>query len=332
VSDDPPEDTMVPLERLPVPAARCELGGRDGVLTATNERFRTAFDARAGTEIDEWLNEVLVGGSADGVGERLTAGDPVELRVRGDTAADARYYCLRSEVDETGTGTLLVTPTDADGSEVDHLASVVSHDLRNPLDVAKARLEAARETGEPEHFDRLEQAHERMAVIIDDVLTLTRGTGAIDRSPGVDVGAVARAAWAGVETGGATLRVDDTIGTAKADADRLQRLFENLFRNAVEHGTRSETEARDGTDEAAGPTVRLQATSDGFAVCDDGPGIPADERDRVFDPGYTTDGNGTGLGLTIVERIAEAHGWTVRVADGEFGGARFEFEVPREVF
>lgn len=58
---------------------------------------------------------------------------------------------------------------------------------------------------------------------------------------------------------------------------------------------------------------------------DDGPGIPDDEREPVLEPGYSTAENGTGFGLSIVQRIAEAHGWTTRVTDSEAGGARFEF-------
>ena len=63
----------------------------------------------------------------------------------------------------------------------------------------------------------------------------------------------------------------------------------------------------------------------GFYVEDDGPGIPADERDRVLDPGYMSAAAGIGFGLAIVDRIAAAHGWTVRVAESVDGGVRFEF-------
>ena len=70
-------------------------------------------------------------------------------------------------------------------------------------------------------------------------------------------------------------------------------------------------------------TVGPSSEGDGFYVEDDGPGIPAGERERVFDHGYTT-GDGTGLGLAIVERVADAHGWSVRVGESEAGGARFE--------
>ena len=64
--------------------------------------------------------------------------------------------------------------------------------------------------------------------------------------------------------------------------------------------------------------------SDGFYVEDDGPGIPADTRETVFDHGYTTSETGTGFGLPIVNEIVEAHGGTISVLEGHDGGARFE--------
>jgi len=63
---------------------------------------------------------------------------------------------------------------------------------------------------------------------------------------------------------------------------------------------------------------------DGFYVADDGPGIPPDERDRVFEPGHSTSEDGTGYGLWIVEEIVTAHGWTVDATESATGGARFE--------
>ena len=107
--------------------------------------------------------------------------------------------------------------------------------------------------------------------------------------------------------------------------------------DAVEHGSTSNRPKADDAvesgsmssqaepDDAADPSVTVQVerlADGGFAVADDGPGIPADDRDRVFESGYTT-GDGTGLGLAIVKTIAEAHGWTVSVAESDAGGARF---------
>ena len=100
--------------------------------------------------------------------------------------------------------------------------------------------------------------------------------------------------------------------TVESDRSRLTELFENLCRNAIEHG-------------GEGVTVTVGATQAGFFIADDGPGIPDGERRAVFESGYSTTADGTGFGLAIVSRIAEAHGWTVTATESESGGARFEF-------
>jgi signal transduction histidine kinase len=71
-------------------------------------------------------------------------------------------------------------------------------------------------------------------------------------------------------------------------------------------------------------TVTVGELDDGFFIGDDGPGIPEDERERIFDAGYSTREDGTGFGLSIVRRIVEAHDWEIRVTDGAEGGTRFE--------
>jgi signal transduction histidine kinase len=171
-----------------------------------------------------------------------------------------------------------------------------------------------------------------MERIIQDVLTLARGESALDTVTGVDVEAVATDAWATVDTRGASLAVDGDLPTVEADPDRLQRLFENLFRNSVEHGAGARTDdaaqPSQSTDSSGrGVGVRVGRVDGGFFVADDGPGVPPADRTRVFDPGYSGNGTtgGTGLGLTIVEEIADAHDWTVSLTSGERGGARFEF-------
>jgi two-component sensor histidine kinase len=196
--------------------------------------------------------------------------------------------------------------------DVDRVASVLSHDLRNPLDVAKARLREARETGADEHFDHVEKAHERMERIIEDVLTLSRGTEYIDPDDTVDLQTVVESAWETVETGSATLTITNELPTAVADEDRIERLFENLFRNAVEHGDH--------------PAITVGFFNDavaGFYVADDGPGIQSEEHSAIFEPGYSSHDHGTGLGLSIVKRIVESHDWTIKVKSDN-SGARFE--------
>lgn len=201
---------------------------------------------------------------------------------------------------------------------LDQVASTISHDLRNPIQIADGYadlLEADVATGDlaaaDERIEEIRDAIDRMDAIIEDVLTLARqGTTVVDPEP-VSLETAAKTAWSNVETSSATLEVED--GTLEADRDRLLTVFENLFRNAVEHG---------GPD----PTVTVRPTETGFAVEDDGSGIDPNAADEVFAYGYTTETDGTGLGLSIVRTMAEAHGWSVRLAP-EADGARFVFRT-----
>jgi len=198
----------------------------------------------------------------------------------------------------------------AQNERLDEFASMVSHDLRNPLNVAKSRLELARDECDSAHLDQIERAHDRMDDLIDDLLTVARETETVPDTEPVDIAAIVEECWANVETEESTLVVE-TDRTVEADRGRLKRVFENFVRNAVEHG--------DGT-----VTVTVGELADGFYVEDDGPGIPEAERGGVFDAGYSTSVDGTGYGLNIVEGIVDAHGWEIRVVESTKGGARFE--------
>ena len=195
---------------------------------------------------------------------------------------------------------------------LDQFASVVSHDLRNPLQVLRGALDGARATDDLTHLDRGEQAIERMEVLIDDVLSLARQGQPIDETESVSLTAVADSCWEVVDAADATFVVADDY-QFRADPSRLRQLLENLYRNAIEHG---------GTDVTV--TVGRLPDGDGFYVADDGPGIPPEARDEVFESGYSTADGGTGFGLAIVGEIVDAHGWEIAVTESEGGGARFE--------
>ena len=193
---------------------------------------------------------------------------------------------------------------------LDESASVLSHDLRNPLNIAEVRLELAQGEIDSEHFAPIERSHTRMRSLIESLLTLARNGDDIEELESVDLDSFAENCWRNVDTQQATLETT-TDQTVQADRSQLKQLVENLVRNAVEHGDRE-------------VTITIGALDNGFYVEDDGPGIPPDARDEIFDLGYSTADNGTGLGLSIVKRVADAHGWEMTVTDGADGGARFE--------
>jgi signal transduction histidine kinase len=198
---------------------------------------------------------------------------------------------------------------DDPADQLEEVADILSHDLGNHLTVAAGKLELAREQGDERYLERVEGALDRIEALVDEVVNLARTGRLVDETAVVELRETARTAWAAIPTEDATLVVDSSVGHV-ANPRALCHLLENVMHNAVVH---------------AGPavTVTIGATDQGFYVEDDGPGIPAADRELVFERGYRAGDRETGLGLTIVDRIASAHGWTIRASDAEHGGARF---------
>jgi PAS domain S-box-containing protein len=195
---------------------------------------------------------------------------------------------------------------------LEKFASVLSHDLRNPLNVASGRVELAREETGNEHLGPAQSSLDRMEQLIDDTLALARAGDPELTTESVALDTLVQDSWGNVDTRDAELTVSTAL-TVRGDRSRLRRVFENLIRNAIDHG---------GDDVTV--TVGDLPDEAGFYVADDGPGIPADQRSAVFEQGYSTGESGTGFGLSIVREIVDAHGWEVTVTESETGGARFE--------
>ena len=191
---------------------------------------------------------------------------------------------------------------------LESFASMLAHELRNPLHVAELYLGQAIE-GDREAAEHVEAAHGRIEEMVEVLLVTARKADANPDTEPVALAAVAGEAWDDVRVQGAELVVE-TDRTVRANSVHLRHLFENLFKNSVEHG-----------DE--GVTIRVGDLETGFYVEDDGPGIPEDRRERVFDAGYTT--GGIGFGLAFVSRIVETYDWDCTVTEADGGGARFEF-------
>ena len=201
--------------------------------------------------------------------------------------------------------------------QLEQFASVISHDLQNPLNVISGYLDLAVETGDVDHLDPAVDAADRMSEMLDDLLTLAREGRAVGETEEVELEPIVTEAWESVETHDASLETVgfDALDPIEADDSRLQEAFENLFKNAIVH---------------AGEDVDIRVETDGGTVyvADDGPGIPPDKRDVVFEYGHTG-GNGTGLGLAIVRSIIEGHDWEISAAESEEGGARFDIDLGR---
>jgi len=257
---------------------------------------------------------------ADAAAESLDAGATDVVRACGDSDAIA---VLAHRISNVVAAARAAADAERQRQRLDEFVRGVSHDLRNPLTVAQGRLDLAERDCDSDHLADASTAVDRTLELIADLLTLAKqGETPREREP-VALSDLADECWANVETGGATLTVAGDR-TVLADPSRLKRLFENLFRNAVEHGGDDVT-VTVGEIAPMYTTTRAEAVlPSGFFVEDDGSGIPREDRERVFEVGYTTDDDGTGFGLNIVRDIAAAHGWQVAVSEGTRGGARFE--------
>ncbi|OYR79564.1 PAS domain-containing sensor histidine kinase, partial [Halorubrum sp. E3] len=188
-------------------------------------------------------------------------------------------------------------------------ASIVSHDLRNPLSVIRGSIEMARLRGETEPLERGERAVDRIDQLVSELLTLARqGTG-MDEPTEFDLASVARDAWETAAEGDDAELVVAGDARVYGDRGRMRQALENLFRNATEHATPDAAEASGnesdgdpaGDDASDGDpagdgdgasdddlTVLVTATDEGFLVADDGTGIDPDHRESVFESGFTT--------------------------------------------
>jgi signal transduction histidine kinase/phosphohistidine swiveling domain-containing protein len=203
---------------------------------------------------------------------------------------------------------------------LEQFSAVVSHELRNPLNVLSGYLDLVEDDVEGSSYAAMDRAVHRMETLIDDLLMLARRGDAVAETESVSVAAVAENAWDSIRAPNATLTVADDVDRVEADPGRLRQLFENLFRNAVDHGG-------PGVDIEVG-AVSGRPEERGMYVADDGPGIASDASGSLFDSGFSTAGS-SGLGLAIVARIADAHGWEIDVRND--GGAVFEFSFESAV-
>jgi signal transduction histidine kinase len=210
-----------------------------------------------------------------------------------------------------------------------------SHELRTPLTVMRGQLEllALDDTPSADEVRRVTKLVQteiaRISRLVDDLLLLAKAERSeLLRPETVDIGSYVAELWDAARMLAARRFELGAIpaGTLRVDPDRLTQALRNLISNAVQH-----TASPDGL-------VRVSAVAEGarirFIVDDDGPGIAADQRQLVFGRFHRTDSardrgtGGAGLGLAIVQAIAQSHGGWVQANSSPDGGARIELELP----
>jgi signal transduction histidine kinase len=188
------------------------------------------------------------------------------------------------------------------------IVGALTHDARNPLNVVTGRLELL--DVEATHSDAIKRSVGRVDSLLNELSTVATVAGPIESREPVDLSEMASRVWG--ELGGPTdrLRVE-TDRTVDADPDCLRLILDRLFENALDHGG----------DEV---TVTVGESDCGFYVADDGPGIPEEDVERVFEQGYGTARDGDGYGLFVAASVATAHGWDIVAGASDDGGARFD--------
>jgi signal transduction histidine kinase len=202
------------------------------------------------------------------------------------------------------------------------LLTAISHDLKTPITRLRLRAEML---SDGEIRAKMLRDLEEMQTMVGTTLDFFRTTGANTQRQPVDVGALIESICEDRRETGQALSVQGVAGNGpyRADPQALRRCLENLIENAVRYGGGAEIEVKDSAE-------RLQ-----IAVIDHGPGIPASELERVFEPFYRLDASrnmdsgGTGLGLSIARNIARWHGGDVTLRNASGGGLVAALVLPR---
>lgn len=209
-------------------------------------------------------------------------------------------------------------------------AGQISHDLKNPLAAISMSLEMVRDEvadGDPTVdalLARASRGAERMDLMIGDLLAFARGGAAPDLRP-VDLSELTQSVLVDLQEAvdGGSVAVE-SLPTVQGDPAQLRLVLQNLIANALKFTSRA------GTIPRVVVSTRQVGQSWRIEVADNGPGVPAESRERVFEPFIRLDKSipGTGVGLSTSKRIVEAHRGRIGIEDAAEGGALVWFELP----
>jgi PAS domain S-box-containing protein len=323
---------------VPEPAVRYEIVDGEPVVQSVNDTFADVFgtdpETIVGDSVDEstvppglerrraTLLESLRAGerrqlgsrreTVDGVREFLLTLVPLAVNADGDEHGDA----ATEDADHNPEGLIVYSDVTehsrrerelaAAKARLETIAALIDDDVRTPLNVARGYLEIAEETGDREHFAAVDDAQERLRESVDRLVAIAGQDDVLVETEPVAVHDVARRAWVAIDTGDARLVTRAANNRVlEADKARLRELLESLLMAVVDEANENE------------PIVTVRATDDGFAVARRDPATAETDADLEADPvsDRVAAADGTGFGLGTVERIADAHGWDVGVAE-----------------
>lgn len=199
-------------------------------------------------------------------------------------------------------------------NKLDKFAKIISHDIRNPTSIAKGNLNLhINNHGSTDELDTTLKSIHRIENILEDVLYITKSNTDELNKQNITLKSIANECWKNLNVKNSELKIN-TDKIISQNKKLSSRLFENLFKNSIEHG---------------GDNVRITigGTKNGFYVEDNGTGIPKNKRGKIFNQNYSTSETGEGLGLSIVEHVCDLHEWTITITESKTGGARFEIDT-----
>lgn len=316
-------------------------GYEPGEFTGTFEDFADRLPADEVTRIETEMNTALETGGEYNADFRVEPpdGDQRWVQARGVVQYDNdgtpdRMIGIQTDITERKAREQELQETkqelEQSNEKLEQFAYVASHDLQEPLRMVSSYMDLLQnevggdlDDAEQEYFDYAINGAERMKAMIDGLLTYSRVQTEADQFEEVAVDNVLEETLQDLElklSQSNAVVEHEELPRVQADDNQLGQVFQNLIKNAVEHG---------GENTHIEVTARRRDSETEFAVADDGPGIPEDRQNEIFgifDKGGDSDG--TGIGLAVCQQVVERHGGDIWIDSAEGDGTTFRFTIP----
>lgn len=219
---------------------------------------------------------------------------------------DGKLICTNRDITEQRKSKLEL---EEKNRRLDEFSSIVSHDLRNPLNVAMGYLNLSKESMDREDLDKVENSLNRMKNIIDELLAVSGDAENFQK----EELKLSEALEEAIESGNRKINyeiVDDL--DLKASRTGLINIFDNMISNSINHNSEE-------------VSIKVGSTENGFYYTDDGHLDP--EIEEIEQHGYSTSEKGRGLGISIVKRLAGANDWDIELRKSDEGNLVHKFKI-----